>query len=536
MDTIIDAVAHMTFGDVLLLEAQEYDSRTGSTTYPVEINDHTFEAIRLATAIGIVVVEAGANGGYNLDTYTHISTGKQILNRASPDFRDSGAIMVGAASSNTPHSRLGFSNYGSRIDLYAWGENVDTTDTNPTGTDNTAYTPVFNGTSSASPIVTGVAIVVQGIAQANFGFRFTPLELRRILTINGTASNNPAIDLIGVMPDLRAIIDGHFVNLAPDVYLRDYVGDNGDPTSGAISASPDIIVLQSPVTNPQGAFGQGSGTEMDSSLSQDVVAGKDHAIYVRLSNRGGSIATDVSVDVYYATGATLQTPNLWVFVGNVVVPSVPTGRVLVASDEILWPAAAVPGPGHYCFIAVAGSPADPSPIRPDDLRTWDNYLKFIENNNNVAWRNFNVIKAPPSGNIKDPHQFPFKIPGAFDSARVFSIEALGSLPRGSSVELHIPLTLARQLRVKVQESQMRDKLAILPLPPFARYVIGSGELPPGSLASCSLLILVPEETYKQPGTFEFAIRQLYGGREVGRLTWHFGQPSQFKGLRVHGLL
>ena len=69
--------------------------------------------------------------------------------RSSTDFRNSGAIMVGARSSVAPHTRLGFSNNGSRIDCYAWGESVDTTSTNSEGTDNTLYTSGFNGTSSA---------------------------------------------------------------------------------------------------------------------------------------------------------------------------------------------------------------------------------------------------------------------------------------------------------------------------------------------------------------------------------------------------
>jgi subtilisin family serine protease len=111
-----------------------------------------------------VVIEAGCNGGYDLDSYTNLS-GKKIFDRSSPDFRDSGAIMVGAGSSAAPHTRLGFSNHGNRIDCYGWGEHVDTTTTNSAGTDNTAYTGSFNGTSSASPIVTGAAVVTQGLAQ-----------------------------------------------------------------------------------------------------------------------------------------------------------------------------------------------------------------------------------------------------------------------------------------------------------------------------------------------------------------------------------
>ncbi len=92
-DAILDAAAHMSFGDIMLLEAQEYDPVGGLYYWPVEIADSTYEAIRVATALGITVVEAGCNGAYDLDAYTNLS-GKKIFDRSSADFRESGAVMV----------------------------------------------------------------------------------------------------------------------------------------------------------------------------------------------------------------------------------------------------------------------------------------------------------------------------------------------------------------------------------------------------------------------------------------------------------
>ncbi len=160
----------MEYGDILLLEAQEYNPADNSGLWPVEIADATFDAIRLATALGIVVVEAAANGGNNLDDYKN-PAGLPIFNRSSKDFRESGAIVVGAASSSSsePITRLPFSNYGSRIDLYSFGENVETSTTDSTGTVNNIYTNTFNGTSSASAIISGAALIIQGISQARFG-------------------------------------------------------------------------------------------------------------------------------------------------------------------------------------------------------------------------------------------------------------------------------------------------------------------------------------------------------------------------------
>ena len=128
--------------------------------------------------------------------------------------------MVGAGSSVAPHARLGFSCHGSRIDCYGWGENVDTLSTDGAGTATNLYTSGFNGTSSASPIVTGAALAVQGLAETGLGSRFAPGQLRAILSdpATGTASADPAVDRIGVMPNLRAIIDT-VLNLASDVYI-----------------------------------------------------------------------------------------------------------------------------------------------------------------------------------------------------------------------------------------------------------------------------------------------------------------------------
>jgi len=521
-DAILDAVAHMAFGDVLLLEAQEYDPVRGLYYWPVEIVDATYDAIRLATALGIVVVEAGCNGGYDLDSYTNLS-GKKIFDRTSADFRDSGAIMVGAGSSASPHSRLSFSNHGNRIDCYAWGENIDTTTTNSAGTDNTAYTTSFSGTSGASPIVTGASLVVQGLAQASLGYRFSPRELRRILTTDGTPSATPASDRIGVMPDLHAIITNNQLNLAPDLYLRDYVGDAGNPTGGIVSASPDIIVRQAAVADPQAAYGAGSGTENNPALSQDVETGHNNFVYVRVLNRGGSAATSVSIDAYWSPPATLVTPNLWHPIGAATLASVPTGNVLEVANAVTWLSADIPAPGHYCFVAVAGNAQDPKPD-PSTFSTFDQFVTYVENNNNVAWRNFNVVSGPPSaGSPPGFYKLAFMVPGAFDTSHRFELEAIGRLLQRSRAFIEVPAWLADALRPHPCEVEYNPKhgTARIPLHPCGVQRLGSAMLHARSRAECRLLVEIGEKQRRHH--YDFAVRQLYKGKEVGRITWRFAR-------------
>ena len=205
-EAILSAASVMSAGDVLLLEAQtSYPTAAGFV--PVEVEPAVFDAIQFATSQGIVVVEAGANGSVDLDAFQDMS-GRQILNRNSPDFRDSGAILVGAASSAAPHARLGFSNFGSRVDCFAWGENIDTAGDGWMGTNVAEYTTSFGGTSGASPIVTGAALLLQSVRVLAAEAPLTPAEVRQRLsdpTLN-TASANPTSDRIGVMPNLRALI------------------------------------------------------------------------------------------------------------------------------------------------------------------------------------------------------------------------------------------------------------------------------------------------------------------------------------------
>ncbi|PHE93465.1 peptidase S8 [Bacillus wiedmannii] len=219
-DAILSAVNNMQAGDILLLEAQAtYDGYGDKSYFPVEVKPDIFDAIRMGTNKGIIIIEAGANGGNDLDQFRD-RNGKQVLNRNSPDFKDSGAIMVGAASARVPHKRSYFSNYGSRVDVYGWGNAVDTTDAKPSKFITNLYTSSFAGTSSASPIIAGAAASIQGIVKNNQGRVYTPRQLRDILSDSstGTKSNDPSSDKIGVLPDLKAILSklGFSPNLSND--------------------------------------------------------------------------------------------------------------------------------------------------------------------------------------------------------------------------------------------------------------------------------------------------------------------------------
>jgi len=206
----------MKAGDVLLLEAT-VKCRCGDEIQdgPVEIEAGVRQAIISCVQAGIVVVACAGNGGVDLDACTNKEG--QVLNRHNPgQFKDSGAIMVAAATSGNTHTRCSFSNYGSRVDCYAWGEDIDMCGDGQTG--GMTYSQGFGGTSGAGAIVAGAALLLQAWAKAHRPKPFLPSEVRKLLSdpiLNTPATPEPPdapggpapVRPIGVMPNLRKIIE-----------------------------------------------------------------------------------------------------------------------------------------------------------------------------------------------------------------------------------------------------------------------------------------------------------------------------------------
>jgi hypothetical protein len=209
---ILKAAVLLGFGDVLLLEMT-------AEGRPVEIAPAIFHAIQLATACGLIVVEPAGNGGHNLDDFRDDS-GKHVLSRNVPaDFKDSGAIVVGASQSAFPHARLSFSSFGSRVDCYAWGENIVTTGDEVQITDQNAIMNNFRGTSGASAIIAGACVLAQDlnsrmIPVSGLSGKLGPLSMRQMLSNpqNGTPSFLES-DQIGSMPDFQKIIANEYFQI-----------------------------------------------------------------------------------------------------------------------------------------------------------------------------------------------------------------------------------------------------------------------------------------------------------------------------------
>ncbi|RKH63265.1 S8 family peptidase [Corallococcus llansteffanensis] len=204
---ISNAAAAVGAGGVVLIElhAQGPADSTACTCNQGQCNyiameywQANYDAIATATANGVTVVEAAGNGSANLDDAAY----GNVFNRG---VRDSGAILVGASTATT-RVPMCWTNFGGRVDVHGWGESVVTLGYGDRfgsayGEDQ-YYTSTFSGTSSASPIVTGSAIVLQGVARARGTGALDPRYVRGLLANTGTAQAADARN-IGRLPDLR---------------------------------------------------------------------------------------------------------------------------------------------------------------------------------------------------------------------------------------------------------------------------------------------------------------------------------------------
>lgn len=157
-----------------------------------------------------------------------------------------------------------------------------------------------------------------------------------------------------------------------DLWVADPAPDDGTEPSKTtwIWASPDVWVRNQ----------DDNGTQY-----QNPIYGQDNFVYVNVKNRGTLPATNTKVEVY-RSGASMGRgwPVGWDLVGTTTIDELEAGKNTTV--RVKWDKDRMATPGHYCFYVRVLNDEDPMfSAETNDLV--GNTFK----NNNIAWRNFDVV-------------------------------------------------------------------------------------------------------------------------------------------------
>jgi hypothetical protein len=191
-----------------------------------------------------------------------------------------------------------------------------------------------------------------------------------------------------------------------DLQFRHFIGDTGKyPTSGVLSASPDIVPLgPNPVADPQYMIDGGNWT---TDLGGSTYASEPNFIYLRGQNLSASTASG-KLYLYYSPASLLLWPTdpldpakgwskrplrtdrggQWIDV------SAEAGQRFCTLEPFRW----IPEPiynDHYCMIARVVTERHPNEIPA--VGTLKDFAAYISQHPNMAWRN--VVTINPSSPV-----------------------------------------------------------------------------------------------------------------------------------------
>ena len=247
---------------------------------------------------------------------------------------------------------------------------------------------VASGTSAAAPQAAGMAAL---LLQRYPGIR--PMAVKNILenTAYEVATGfsfprqaarpgwDPATGF-GLMDGeaaLRYLREGAF-----RPFLRDTIEDNGtEPViADDLSASPDIIVQRESVEHPRLVFGQSA--KHRSNLCNAGEREREKFVYLRIQNRG-TLAGNVTAEVYLASSKTLGKPASWENIGKLNIYDLFPGEFRVVGP-LVWPAE-LPGPVRPHLIAILDSPGGPAPNLLN-IHSANGFKDLVRSTKNVAWK------------------------------------------------------------------------------------------------------------------------------------------------------
>ena len=315
-------------------------------------------------------------------------------------------------------------------------------------------------------------------------------------------------------------------DVLPALYTRHNTADDGTSHAPPLSDSPDIILRNAQVADPQATFSTPASIASANESDADVLAGQTNYVYLRVWNRGQAAAQNVFANVYYSPPATLVTPSMWTLIGSSYFAEVPTGsQVMISDPGIPFTSGNIPAPGHYCFVATVGCNYQPAP-NPETLSnfaTFEDYYNYILNNNNITWRNFNVVQGS-GGSSPGMLHLPFHLTGFWNGEESFHFITETDLPEGARLWIDAPRWIGRHWEGGDHRhchdpdfDLCEPRRSRIPLRVGGAHALAEIRLPSNTGARCRFVLEYPLDLRKEAR--QVIIRQLWRGQEVGRITW-----------------
>ncbi|HSH01787.1 MAG TPA: hypothetical protein VLL52_04650 [Anaerolineae bacterium] len=232
--------------------------------------------------------------------------------------------------------------------------------------------------------------------------------------------------------------------------MRDNMDDHGlNPSTGTLYRSPDIIPQQQNYSTAEAETRFG-GSNWNKAYYNNIEYGQDNYIYLRVQNLSTlPERATLRVHLFWSRTSSFPNPSEWNPInpqtdgnGNTYTTTV-TGlgpeekRVL---GPIVWAKDDIPEEGHYCLIGYVESDQDLFD-RPEDYFTPDStsedFRFWVQDNDNVAWRNINVVDYQPnvSGFAAPQPTYTFFMEGLPHSQDTHALEMATDLPSGSQLRI-----------------------------------------------------------------------------------------------------
>ncbi len=305
-------LALVTWSEVEIAAGITFASMNGADVISMSLG-----AYWAANALGDPAIQTAFNNGVILCAATGNDDQLQVMWPANnPLIMACGASdqIDGRKTATSPDGEVWWgSNFGPEVSVVAPGVLIPTTDRQGVDGYNTAagvagdYAMTFNGTSSATPHVAGLAALVRSAYPALTNVQVRALIERTAEKVgvvayaettgyaNGTWNQEMGYGRINVMRALDAA----------DVYIKDNTGDTGvEPSAGNFWDFSDIVVR----INDDNVFNPSNPSQ-----SKNVERGQANYIYVQVTNLGPRAATNVTVSTRITpyVGLQFSYPSDW---------------------------------------------------------------------------------------------------------------------------------------------------------------------------------------------------------------------------------